>query len=102
MTELADITDLSLRRGKMLIELRPRGSDKGQALRTFMAEPPFSDARPLFVGDDLTDEDGFKAAAALGGDGILVGPPRPTAAKWRLQDVGAVAKWLAGSGQIDA
>jgi trehalose 6-phosphate phosphatase len=60
-----------------------------------MAEPTFAGARPLFVGDDLTDEDAFVAAAGLGGGGILVGPPRETAARWRLEGVPAASRWLA-------
>jgi trehalose 6-phosphate phosphatase len=59
-----------------------------------MTEPPFAGARPLFVGDDLTDEHAFAAAAALGGAGVLVGAPRPTAARWLLPGVPAVARWL--------
>ena len=95
MAEIAEATGLAVQHGKMLVELRPRGVDKGKALRAFMAEPPFAGARPLFVGDDLTDEDAFEAAELLGGAGILVGPPRPTAARWRLDGVRAVADWLA-------
>ncbi len=67
----------------MVAELRPAGADKGAALRRLMAEPPFAGARPVFVGDDLTDEHAFEAAAALGGEGVLVGPAAP--------DRGAVA-----------
>ncbi len=78
----------------MVVELRPPGADKGDAVRAFMSEPDFAGARPLFVGDDLTDEDAFLAAAELGGGGILVGAPRETAAKWRLDDVAAVSAWL--------
>jgi trehalose 6-phosphate phosphatase len=48
----------------------------------------------MFVGDDQTDEDAFRAAAELGGGGVLVGPPRETAAKWRLDGVAGVASWL--------
>jgi trehalose 6-phosphate phosphatase len=59
-----------------------------------MLQPDFAGARPLFVGDDLTDEDAFQAAAELGGGGILVGPERETAARWRLDDVSAVSAWL--------
>jgi trehalose 6-phosphate phosphatase len=91
---LAERTGLALQRGKMVVELRPPGADKGEALRRMMAEPPFAGARPLFVGDDLTDEHAFAAAAALGGAGVLVGAPRETAAQWRLPDVAAVARWL--------
>jgi trehalose 6-phosphate phosphatase len=94
MSGLADGSGLSLLRGKMVAELRPPGADKGAALRAMMREPPFAGARPLFVGDDITDEDGFKAAADLGGTGILIGPPRPTAAGWRLPDVAGLARWL--------
>ena len=91
---LARSRGLTVQHGKMVSELRPTGADKGDALRRLMAEPLFASARPLFVGDDLTDEDGFAAAAALGGGGILVGPRRATAARWRLDDVPAVLRWL--------
>jgi trehalose 6-phosphate phosphatase len=91
---LAERSGLALQHGKMVAELRPHGADKGDALRRIMAEPVFAGARPLFVGDDLTDEDAFAAAAAIGGAGILVGAPRETAARWRLADVAAVARWL--------
>ena len=91
---LAGRSGLALQRGKMVAELRPVGADKGAALRRLMAEPPFAGARPVFVGDDLTDEHAFEAAAALGGEGVLVGPPRASAARWRLDDVAAVTAWL--------
>lgn len=94
LSDLAGRTGLLVQRGKMVVELRAHGTDKGDALRRIMAEPVFAGARPLFVGDDLTDEHAFAAAAALGGAGVLVGAPRPTAARWRLADVAAVARWL--------
>ena len=94
MEELGEASGLSLQKGKMVIELRPAGADKGDAVRAFMAEPEFAGARPLFLGDDMTDEHAFAAAAELGGAGILVGPPRPTTAQWRLENVGAVIDWL--------
>jgi trehalose 6-phosphate phosphatase len=91
---LAERLGLVLQRGKMVAELRPEGVDKGEALRRLMAEPPFAGARPVFVGDDLTDEDAFRAAACLGGEGVLVGPARPSAARWRLDGVADVTSWL--------
>ena len=94
MAELARESGLTLQEGKMVIELRPAGADKGDAVRIFMQQPEFAGARPLFLGDDLTDEHAFEAAAALGGAGILVGPPRPTAAGWRLDDVNSAIAWL--------
>ncbi|HYW14821.1 MAG TPA: trehalose-phosphatase [Allosphingosinicella sp.] len=91
---VAERSGLALQRGKMVAELRPKGSDKGEALRRLMGEPPFAGARPVFVGDDLTDEDGFRAAAALGGEGVLVGPARSSTARWRLDGVADVTAWL--------
>jgi len=92
---LAAKTGLKLQRGDMVCELLTPGPNKGDALRTFMAEKPFMNGRPVFVGDDLTDETAFEAARALGGFGVLVGPQRATAARWRLADVAAVFDWLA-------
>jgi trehalose 6-phosphate phosphatase len=86
----------TLQRGNKVVELRPTGATKGDALRAFMTEPDFAGARPVFVGDDLTDEHGFGAAAQLGGAGVLVGRARKTAAAYRLESVGAVAAWLGG------
>lgn len=91
---LAERTGFIVQRGKMVAELRPEGFGKGGALRRLMGEPPFTGARPVFVGDDLTDEDAFRAAAALGGDGVLVGADRPSAARWRLDGVTEVTDWL--------
>lgn len=89
--------ELLAQTGKMVIEVRSGGADKGSAIATFMAEPPFVGSRPLFVGDDDTDEAGFVQASKLGGYGILVGAPRPTAARFGLADVAAVEAWLAAS-----
>lgn len=87
-------TGLALQPGNQVVELKTPGTDKGTALQTFMAEPPFAGAVPVMVGDDLTDEYGFRAAQALGGFGVLVGPPRETAARYGLTSVDAVLDWL--------
>lgn len=92
---LAATHDLVVQRGKMLVELRPGGADKGSAVRTLMALPLMTEAVPVFIGDDVTDEEGFAAAADLGGAGILVGPPRSTAATFSLEQVAAVRHYLA-------
>jgi trehalose 6-phosphate phosphatase len=49
---------------------------------------------PVFLGDDVTDEDGFRAVTALKGAGVLIGAERPTAATWRLDGVAQVRAWL--------
>lgn len=94
MGALAAERGWAVQAGNMVVELRPSGATKGDALKAFMTEPKFTAARPVFVGDDLTDEHGFAAAAGLGGAGILVGPPRESAARYRLDSVAAVAEWL--------
>jgi trehalose 6-phosphate phosphatase len=94
MDALAVRSGFTVQHGKMVAELRPAGADKGDALRRLMREPAFAGARPLFMGDDLTDEHAFAAAEALGGAGILVGPPRDTQARFRLEGVAEVGAWL--------
>lgn len=84
-----------VQRGRMVAELKPAGFDKGSAVRAFLEEPIFAGARPVFIGDDLTDEAGFQACAALGGYGVLVGEPRQSAARYGLEDVEAVHRWIA-------
>jgi trehalose 6-phosphate phosphatase len=91
---IAGATGLALQLGDMVVELRTPGQDKGQSVAAFLRERPFMGATPIFVGDDLTDEDGFAAAARLGGYGVLVGPMRPTAASYRLPTTEAVSAWL--------
>lgn len=91
---LANATGLKLQPGHMVLELKTPGADKGKALTAFMGEIPFSGAMPVMLGDDLTDEYGFEAATVLGGFGVLVGADRPTAARYRLDDVEAVLTWL--------
>lgn len=85
---------LAVQEGKMMIELRAAGHDKGSGIAALMAKSPFAGTVPVFVGDDVTDEAGFVAVAALGGFGVLVGAERATAARYRLRDVPAVRAWL--------
>lgn len=91
---LARAHGLHLQPGKMMIELRTASGDKGSAIERLMQAPPFAGTRPVFLGDDVTDEDGFDAVAAMGGAGILIGATRPTAARYRLESVSEVRKWL--------
>lgn len=86
---------VKLQPGKCVLEVKPSGRDKGTAIAEFMSEPPFRGRRPVFVGDDVTDEYGFRMVNDLGGDSIKVGAGQ-SAARWRLADVSAVRRWLAG------
>lgn len=88
-------SDYTLQHGKMVIEIRPVAHDKGSAILAFVQEPPFAGRVPVFIGDDLTDEDGFRLVCKLGGVAIKVGEGE-TVAPWRLPDSHAVSEWLRG------
>lgn len=91
---IADKHGLVVQPGKMMIELRGAGWHKGEAVVALMAQPPMAGCTPVVIGDDLTDEPALQVAADMGGFGILVGPPRETAAHYGLVDVGSVRHWL--------
>lgn len=91
---LADTHALRFQPGKMMAEVRSPGGDKGAALDALCREPHMASARPLFLGDDDTDEPAFAAARRHGGHGILVGHARETSATHRLPDVAATLDWL--------
>ncbi|MCE6964986.1 MULTISPECIES: trehalose-phosphatase [Leclercia] len=84
---------LSLQPGKCVVELKPKGINKGEAIAAFMAEPPFLGKTPVFFGDDLTDEYGFNVVNQAEGLSVKVGPGH-TAAKWRLEGVSSVWEWV--------
>lgn len=88
-------SEFVLQQGKCVVELRPRACNKGTAVAAFMHEPPFRGRTPIYVGDDLTDEDAFAAVNELNGVSVRVGAPGATLARYRLADVAAVIDWLA-------
>ncbi len=91
----ADLGDaFELQTGKFVMELKPSGRDKGSAIAEFAAEAPFAGRRPVFIGDDLTDEAGFEVVNRAGGHSVKVGPGI-TRARWHLFDAAAVRRWLA-------
>jgi trehalose 6-phosphate phosphatase len=79
--------------GKMVVELKPAGCDKGKAIAQFMQEAPFAGRVPVFLGDDVTDEYGFRVVNAMGGHTVKVGEG-PSVARWRLENPTAARAWL--------
>lgn len=77
----------TLLEARMAWEVRPRGASKGTAVRSLMHRAPFAGRRPVFIGDDVTDEEGMAVAREFGGLGL------------RLQDAfgepEALREWLA-------
>lgn len=95
---LAQAFGLQIQTGKMVVELRTPGADKGSAVARIMQEPAFQAFCPIFVGDDDTDEAAFGVVADLGGFGIRVGARTvASAARYSLPDVPAVQQWLGAS-----
>ena len=86
--------ELELQRGRMVVELRPAGSTKAEAVAAFLEEAPFAGRLPIFIGDDLTDEPAFELVNRLNGVSVVVSAARPSAARARLTDVTAVRSWL--------
>lgn len=94
LKSLADQTEsYKFQHGKMVIELKPAGTDKGTALLELMQMAPFAGRTPIMVGDDTTDEDAMRAAMSLGGFGIKVGAGQ-TCARYKIADTVAVWEWL--------
>ncbi len=87
------IPDWALVRGKYGLEMRPSATHKGIAVASFMQEAAFAGRKPVFVGDDAADEDGFVAAQQAGGYGIKVGAGA-SAAQYRWDNPAAVDAWL--------
>lgn len=86
---------LVLLEGKMVFELKPPGFDKGRAIANFMQGPPFRGRRPIFAGDDVTDEAGFEAVNDMDGIAIRIGvDDRPTKARFSLPNVDAMLAWM--------
>jgi len=79
--------------GKMVVELKPAGCDKGKAIAQFMQEAPFAGRQPVFIGDDATDEYGFRVVNAMGGHTVKVGEGA-SVARWRLENPASTRAWL--------
>ncbi|HVT33004.1 MAG TPA: trehalose-phosphatase [Rhodanobacteraceae bacterium] len=83
-----------LMHGAFVVELKPSSVDKGTAIAALMRIEPFAGRTPWVIGDDVTDEDAFAEANDRGGVSIIVGPRRPTAARYGLPGPAAARAWL--------
>ena len=89
--------ELNLLESHLCYDIRARDANKGKAVERLMAVAPFAGRVPVYIGDDWTDEDGFKAALAGKGRAIRIGVPRATLATETLRDPAALRDWLARS-----
>lgn len=90
---LAGQDQFELLGGTMVWEVRPAGIHKGLAVRALMDRPPFQSRHPIFIGDDVTDEDGIREARAMGGVGLRVDAAFGSPA--------GVRRWLAAASHAD-
>ncbi|MFD2181271.1 trehalose-phosphatase [Rhodoplanes azumiensis] len=81
--------------GKAVIEVKSATFDKATAVAELMQRPPFAGRRPVFLGDDVTDERVFPILPPLGGFGFAVGRDIPGTAG-SFADPTAVRAWLDG------
>jgi trehalose-phosphatase len=89
---------LQILHGKMIHEAIPRGiGSKGDAIECLLRDAGVPGSNATYFGDDITDEDAFRTVRSHGGIGILVGPPRPSFAQYRVDgpiDVASVLEDL--------
>jgi trehalose-phosphatase len=82
--------------GKMVYELQPDVDwDKGRAVLWLIETLGLQDALPVYIGDDVTDEDAFRALAGRGLGIAVQEAPRPSAAAYRLSGPAEVRALLA-------
>jgi trehalose 6-phosphate phosphatase len=84
---------VELMQGKFVFEVKPSGISKGSAIAAFMSQPPFAGRSAFFAGDDTTDEAGFAAVQAMGGQGIKIGAG-PSLARYRCASPALLRQWL--------
>ncbi len=89
---LARESGLELRPFDGGLELRPSGWDKGRAIRALRRENP--GAIVVYLGDDRTDEDAFRALGPSDAGVLVRANPRPTAAHYRITPPGELLRFL--------
>ena len=92
---VAEAFGLAVQRGKMVAELKQASHSKATAIEALLARPPFAGRRPVFVGDDLTDEIGFACVNARDGVSVRIGTAEASTARFQLGDPAALRAELA-------
>lgn len=88
-----ELPGIELKRGKMVVEAKAVGGNKGAAIADYLNEQPFAGRRAVFAGDDVTDEDAFALVNARDGVSIKVGAGE-TNATYRAAGTGEFLDWL--------
>jgi trehalose 6-phosphate phosphatase len=72
--------DYRVQYGKAVAEILPAAAGKGKVIERFLQQAPYRGRRPVFAGDDLTDENGFKTVNAHDGLSVRIGAGETVAA----------------------
>ena len=90
---VADRDELEIQASKMAVELKPAGFSKGSVISAFMEREPFAGRKPIYFGDDVTDEAAFREVNARGGLSVKVGEG-DTAAQYRVASPNELFAWM--------
>ena len=85
---------LILLEGKEVLEVKPLSHNKGTAISYFMRTKPFIKRKPIFIGDDVSDEDGFETVNKKGGWSVRVGNNKRSKANFFLPNVKSVHEMM--------
>ena len=87
---------LRVQAGKKVFDFQPDVDwHKGRAVQWLMEAIGGAGLVPLYVGDDVTDEDAFEALAGHGVTVVVLDAPRPTHAQYHLRSTDEVQRFLA-------
>jgi trehalose 6-phosphate phosphatase len=86
--------DIEMLHAHMAFDIKRRSVNTGHAVAWFMSRPPFRGRLPVFIGDDVTDEDGFDAVTARGGHAVQIGTARARVASWHAPTPSDLRHWL--------
>ncbi|MCQ9207447.1 MAG: trehalose-phosphatase [Omnitrophica bacterium] len=93
--ELSKNKKIKITHGKKVIELRPNISwNKGSIVKYILKKRKIKKSLPIYIGDDITDEDAFRALGKKGISILVARNGRRTAARYKLDSPGAVARFL--------
>ncbi len=94
--DAADVVSHALRivPVRSAIEILPREAGKGRAIADFLTYGRYWGLIPVFAGDDVMDEEGFREVNSRGGISIRVGERKTTVAKYHAKSVDELRGWL--------
>jgi trehalose 6-phosphate phosphatase len=93
-TLMKQLPGYELQPGNLVLEFKPTGMDKGRAVLELLRRAPFAGRRPVYLGDDLTDEHAFASINSRHGLSVRIGTREPSLAQSTLPGPAAAEAWL--------